>query len=107
MPNRSSKDVNVTDFSVVKEATEEREPNPSPTPVIAPNVLTVTPETPSPSAPAPSKNSAAVALGRLGGLKGGPARAKSLSDDRKKEIAKKGASARWKDRKHTDIKGKE
>lgn len=43
-----------------------------------------------------SKNPAAVALGRLGGLKGGKARAESLSAKRRKEIALKAAAARWK-----------
>jgi hypothetical protein len=33
--------------------------------------------------------------GRAGGLKGGAARAKSLSSDRRKEIAKKAARKRW------------
>jgi hypothetical protein len=42
------------------------------------------------------KNPAAVALGRLGGLKGGKARAKSLSAAKRKEIAKKAAITRWK-----------
>ena len=42
-----------------------------------------------------TKNPAAVLLGRLGGLKGGPARAAKLSARRKKEIAKKAAEARW------------
>ena len=42
------------------------------------------------------KNQAAVFLGRLGGLKGGPARAAKLSKKKKKEIAKKAAAARWK-----------
>lgn len=42
------------------------------------------------------KNPAAVALGRLGGLKGGPARAEKLSKKRRKAIGKKGAEARWK-----------
>ncbi|MBL7740334.1 MAG: hypothetical protein JNK14_14050 [Chitinophagaceae bacterium] len=42
---------------------------------------------------------AAAALGRLGGLKGGKARAAKLSDKRKKEIAKKAAAARWNKRK--------
>ncbi|MSR60580.1 MAG: hypothetical protein EXS05_23550 [Planctomycetaceae bacterium] len=42
------------------------------------------------------KNPAAVALGRLGGLKGGKARAKKLSKKRLSEIAKKAAAARWK-----------
>ena len=41
------------------------------------------------------KNPAAVALGRLGGLKGGKARAKILSPEKRKEIAKKAAQARW------------
>jgi hypothetical protein len=42
-----------------------------------------------------SKNPAAVALGRLGGLKGGKARAAKLSAAKRKAIAKKAASARW------------
>jgi hypothetical protein len=42
-----------------------------------------------------AKNPAAVALGRLGGLKGGKARAKSLSAAKRKEIAKKAAISRW------------
>jgi hypothetical protein len=44
------------------------------------------------------KNPAAVALGRLGGLKGGKARADKLSEGQRSEIAKKAAAARWKDR---------
>lgn len=43
----------------------------------------------------PEKNPAAVALGRLGGLKGGAARAKSLTAKQRKEIAKKAAEKRW------------
>jgi hypothetical protein len=46
-------------------------------------------------AQAAGKNLAAVSLGRLGGLKGGKARAKSLSARKRKEIAKKAAKARW------------
>jgi len=42
------------------------------------------------------KNPAAVALGRRGGLKGGKARAESLSKERRREIAKDAAKARWK-----------
>ena len=42
-----------------------------------------------------SKNPAAVALGKLGGKKGGPARAAKLSAKKRKEIAKKAAAARW------------
>lgn len=41
------------------------------------------------------KNPAAVALGRLGGLVGGKARAEKLTSLRKKEIAEKAAKARW------------
>lgn len=41
------------------------------------------------------KNPAAVALGRLGGLKGGKARAESLTAKKRSEIAKKAAAARW------------
>jgi hypothetical protein len=41
------------------------------------------------------KNPAAVALGRLGGLKGGKARAKSLSPKVRSAMAKKAAQARW------------
>lgn len=41
------------------------------------------------------KNPAAVALGKLGGPKGGPARAAALSPRRRKEIAAKAAHARW------------
>ena len=42
------------------------------------------------------KDPAAVSLGRRGGLKGGKARAKSLSAKRRTEIAKVAARARWK-----------
>ncbi len=41
------------------------------------------------------KNAAAVALGRLGGKKGGKARAESLTAERRAEIAKKAAQKRW------------
>jgi hypothetical protein len=74
MPKRSSKDLNQTAFSVVQQATEG-----------------ITP----PLQPAPAKNPAAVALGRLGGLKGGKARAASLTPSKRKEIARKAAKKRW------------
>ena len=45
--------------------------------------------------PSPKKNQAAVELGRLGGLKGGPARAKTITARRRKEIASMAANARW------------
>jgi hypothetical protein len=46
--------------------------------------------------PADARNPHAVALGSMGGRKGGKARAKKLSAARRKQIAKKAASARWK-----------
>lgn len=72
MPKRSSKDLNETAFSVMQQATGQAKPEPK-----------------------PEKNPAAVALGRLGGLKGGKARAERLSTKRKKEIAKLAAVSRW------------
>ena len=42
------------------------------------------------------KNPAAVLLGKLGGLKGGAARAASLSPKKRSAIARKAAAARWK-----------
>jgi hypothetical protein len=41
-------------------------------------------------------NPHAAALGRLGGLKGGPARAAALTARRRREIAQSAARARWK-----------
>ena len=41
------------------------------------------------------KNPHAVALGRLGGLKGGKARASKLTPEQRSEIAKKAAQTRW------------
>jgi hypothetical protein len=73
MPKRSSKDINQTAFNIVQQITAE-----------------------SPANPQPAKNPAAVALGRLGGLKGGKARAMSLSKKRKSEIARRAAQSRWK-----------
>jgi hypothetical protein len=49
--------------------------------------------------PAKEKNPAAVALGRLGGLKGGKARAASLTSEERAQIARKAATARWKQEK--------
>lgn len=76
MPKRTSKkrlaDINLLAASIVEEATKE------PT-----------------EKPIKEKNLAAVALGRLGGLKGGKARAEKLSAKKRKEIAKKAAKARW------------
>jgi len=53
-----------------------------------------------PKPPPPKrKNPAAVALGRLGGLKGGKARAKALTPEQRSEIARKAGKNRWKNRK--------
>lgn len=75
MPKRSSKrkapsDVNSLAASILAQATGEMEPK-------------------------PTKNPAAVSLGRLGGLKGGKARAESLTAKKRAAIAKKAARARW------------
>ena len=48
-----------------------------------------------PEPPQPEKNPAAVALGKLGGAKGGAARAAALSPAKRKAIAKKAANVRW------------
>jgi hypothetical protein len=45
--------------------------------------------------PDAGKNPAAVALGKLGGAKGGKARAQKLSPTKRKQIAKKAARKRW------------
>jgi hypothetical protein len=42
-----------------------------------------------------AKNPAAVALGRLGGLKGGRARAAKLTPEQRSEVARRAAQARW------------
>ncbi len=45
--------------------------------------------------PQAEKNPAAVALGKLGGAKGGKARAEALTAEKRKRIAAIGAAARW------------
>ena len=78
MPKRSSrkkqgpKDVNEIAFRVTQQATGEK-----------------------PEERQDGKNPAAVALGRLGGLKGGKARAAKLSAEERSEIARRAAKARW------------
>ena len=59
--------------------------------------LTDSKETSNPVEPPPekAKNPAAVELGRLGGLKGGKARAAKLTTDRLREIATQAAKKRW------------
>ena len=90
MPKRSSKsrptDPNELAAHIVKEATSEdneREDQPM-------------------IEPPRKKNRAAVTLGRKGGKKGGPARAKKLSPERRREIAQKAAQARWAKRRQID-----
>jgi hypothetical protein len=62
---------------------------------MASNILkAVTGELP-PDPPAPEKNPNAVALGRLGGLKGGKMRAKKLGKKKLSAIGKKMAASRW------------
>lgn len=48
-----------------------------------------------PALPPATKNPAAVALGRLGGQKGGAARARNLTPEQLSEIGRKGAAKRW------------
>jgi hypothetical protein len=43
----------------------------------------------------PAKNPAAVALGKLGGAKGGKARAAKLTPEERSETARRAAAARW------------
>jgi hypothetical protein len=45
--------------------------------------------------PDPEKNPHAVVLGKLGGLKGGAARAAALTPKKRSQIAAKAAKARW------------
>ncbi len=75
MPKRSSKkkDINELAKSIVEQATGEKPTEPA----------------------GEGKNPAAVALGRLGGLKGGKARAAKLTKQQRSEIAKKAAKSRW------------
>ncbi len=75
MPKRSSKprDLNAMAAAIVRESTSD-EPAPDPD---------------------EGKNPAAVALGRLGGQKGGNARAAKLTAEQRSEIARRAAAARW------------
>lgn len=76
MPKRSSRpDLNQLAAAIVAEATGGAEPTEKPE--------------------QPEKNQAAVELGRLGGLKGGKARAEKLTPEQRSEIARKAAEARW------------
>ena len=79
MPTRSSKDHDFTTVArrVVEQAIREKLDG---SPLDDPNA---------------GKNPAAVALGKLGGAKGGKARAVKLSPERRSQIAKKAARTRW------------
>ena len=76
MPRRSSKDENELAKSIVDQIIAETESEDF-------------------NKEQPQKNPAAVMLGKLGGLKGGKARAASLTPERRSEIAKKAAASRW------------
>lgn len=75
MPKRSRmpRDPNQLAKAVVEFATGQREPDPEP----------------------PAKDPLAVELGRRGGLKGGKARAASMTSEERKASARKAALARW------------
>jgi hypothetical protein len=51
-----------------------------------------------PEPPERVKDPASVELGRMGGLIGGKRRAEKLTPERRSEIARKAAAARWRDR---------
>ena len=70
------RDISQLAYQIVQEATQEVKEEPTTT-------------------PAKEKNPAAVALGRLGGLKGGPARAKKLSQKKRSDIARAAVQKRW------------
>ena len=73
--NKKSRDINTLASQIVSEATKEDVP------------LDIEEES--------KKNPAAVELGRLGGKKGGKARAEKLTPEQRKEIAQRAAQARW------------
>lgn len=58
-----------------------------------------TSDEPKPDA-AEGKDPAAVALGRKGGLRGGKARAASMTPEQRSEAARKAAAARWSKRRN-------
>jgi hypothetical protein len=62
-------------------------------------LATKQPVEPEPEPTKPEKNPHAVALGRLGGLKGGVARKTKLSQAKRSAIARKAVRVRWKKRK--------
>jgi len=85
-PKKLPRDANSLAARFVALSTGQSEPN-----------LTGRREEPEPPAkPEKEKNPAAVALGRLGGLKGGKARAAKLSAEQRTIIARKASEKRWK-----------
>lgn len=75
------------DFDMPKRSSKPKDPS-----EIARHVLdAVVPD----AEPKPEKNPAAVALGKLGGKKGGLARAAKLTAEQRKKIAEKAAKSRW------------
>ena len=80
--SKRPRDLNQRAASTVARAIGE-EPEVEPEPAEVPEI---TPE---------ERHNAAVALGRLGGKKGGPARAKKLTPEQRSESARKAAQARW------------
>jgi hypothetical protein len=87
MPKRSSKKSRPSDISQLARAIVEETTGES----LAHQGLPKQP----PQKPSRKKNPAAVALGKLGGKKGGKARAKKLTPEQRKAIAQKAARARW------------
>jgi hypothetical protein len=81
MPNQSSKD-------------KKKPKRPRDLSLLAKKIVDLTTEG-EPAEEFSDKNPHAVALGRLGGKKGGPARAKKMSAEERKEAARKAAKARW------------
>ncbi len=93
MPKRSSKpklpaDVNQRGKAIVDYLTRDRDAEPA-------TDAEATPPAPETDAPSEALRRAAAELGRRGGLKGGKARAAKLTAERRAEIAKKAAAARW------------
>ena len=87
-PKKLPRDANALAAKIVAMSTGEEPPKLLTT--VANDEPPATPELPL------SKNPAAVALGRLGGLKGGKARAEALPKAKRAEIARLAAAARWK-----------
>ena len=76
-------------------AQPRRRPEPDVNQLAYATVLRATGQAPPSPRPEPEKNPAAVALGKLGGAKGGKARAAALSPKKRTAIARKAARARW------------